>query len=55
MLHGELRQQGDYYAQTKVSLEIIGKALGKAGASLEDVIPHPDLYKRPYDSLGRSR
>ncbi len=38
MLHGELQGKGDYYAQTKVSLEIIGKALGKAGASWEDVI-----------------
>lgn len=37
-VNGELQHEGDAYGQTKIALEVIASALGKAGHTLSDVV-----------------
>jgi enamine deaminase RidA (YjgF/YER057c/UK114 family) len=37
-VNGELQHAGDAYGQTKVALDIIGKALAEAGHSINDIV-----------------
>lgn len=55
-VNGELQHPGDAYQQTLVALEVIARALGEAGHSLEDVV-RTRMYvskEQDMDAVGRA-